>query len=242
MEELYRALGELYRVFFDLEIIFDVLPQLLEGLGIVVQLLAFGLLFSFVLGLFVSLLRLSRFRLLRWIASAYVDFFRSLPLLLLLIYIYYGLGLVGATVGYSFLILDPVPAAILALTLTYGAYSAEIFRAGIQSIPHGQTEAARSLGMTYAQSLRHVILPQTMKLVVPPLTNELIAMIKDTALASVITVPELLFKSREITGRIANPTPLTAAAIIYVIFTLPLIRVAVRLERKYGKGARPVGM
>jgi polar amino acid transport system permease protein len=187
-------------------------------------------------------MRLSRFRVLRWIAGAYVDFFRSIPLLLVLTYIYYGLGLVGASTGLEFLILDAIPAAILGLTLTYGAYSAEIFRAGIQSIHQGQMEAARSLGMSYTQAMRFVVLPQTMKVVVPPLTNELIAMIKDTALASVLAVGEILFTAREITGRIANPTPLTAAAIIYVVFTLPLIRLTARLERRFGKGARPVGM
>jgi polar amino acid transport system permease protein len=235
-------LEELYREFFDLGIIWDALPQLIDGFILVLELLVLSLVFAFIVGLFVSLLRLSRFRLLRWIAGSYVDFFRSMPLLMVLVYIYYGLATVGANVGWRFLILDRLPAAVLGLTLTYGAYSAEIFRAGIQSVPHGQMEAARSLGMTYPQAMRHVVLPQTFKLVIPPLTNELIAMIKDTALASVITLPELLFTAREITGRIANSSPLAAASVVYLVFTLPLIRLASRLERRYGKGARPVGM
>lgn len=131
---------------------------------------------------------------------------------------------------------------MLGLSLCYAAYSAEIFRAGIESIHRGQMEAARSLGMTYGQAMRYVILPQAVRIVVPPLTNELIAMIKDTALASVITTPEILFKAREIMGVRANPTPLTAAAIIYLVFTLPLIRVAARLERRKGRMGTPAGM
>ena len=103
-------------------------------------------------------------------------------------------------------------------------------------------EAARSLGMTYGQAMRFVILPQAIKIVIPPLTNELIAMIKDTALASVITTPEILFRAREIMGVRANPTPLTAAAIIYLVFTIPLIRVAARLEKKKGSPGTPAGM
>ena len=122
--------------------------------------------------------------------------------------------------------------AVLALTLCYGAYSAEIFRAGIQAIPKGQTEAARSLGMTTGQTMRYVIVPQAVKLVIPPLTNEFIAMIKDTALLSVIAVPEILFTAKEKMGVVANPTPLTVAAIIYVLFTIPLIRLAARLEKR----------
>ncbi len=182
---------------------------------------------------------MSRFRPIRWIAGAYVDFFRGLPLLLLLTFIYYGLGLVGSRSGLRFLILDPIPAAVLGLTLCYAAYSSEIFRAGIQSIHRGQMEAARSLGMTYGQSMRYVVLPQAIKIVVPPLTNELIAMIKDTSLASVITTPELLFRAREKMGVVANPTPLTAAAIVYVVFTIPLIRLAARLETRQGRRRSP---
>jgi polar amino acid transport system permease protein len=227
-------MGQLVQYYFNWEILKDTIPELLKAVIVVVELLFFGLLFAFILGLIISLMRISRVRIVRWLAAIYIDFFRGLPLLLLLTFIYYGLGLVGAQIGWRFLILDPIPAAVLALTLCYAAYSAEIFRAGIESIHHGQLEAARSLGMTYGQAMRFVVLPQAVRIVVPPLTNELIAMIKDTALASVITTPEILFRAREIMGVRANPTPLTAAAIVYLAFTLPLIRVAARLER--GKG------
>jgi len=242
VDAIGQAFADLERYFFNIEILRDTIPQLLPALLVVFEILFLSLLFSFLGGLTLALVRLVPLRPLRWLVGAYVDFFRALPLLLLLTYIYYGLGLFGSTTGLRFLILDPIPAAILGITITYSAYSAEIFRAGISSVPHGQMEAARSLGMNNYKAMLHVVLPQTMRIVVPPLTNELIAMIKDTALASVITTPELLFRSREIMGLKANPTPLTAAAILYVAFTLPLIRVAARLERRYGKGARPVGM
>lgn len=235
-------MGQLGKYYFNWEILKDTIPELLKAVVVVVELLALGLLFAFILGLIISLMRISRVRVLRWLAAIYIDFFRGLPLLLLLTFIYYGLGLVGSQTGIRLLILPPIPAAILALSLCYAAYSAEIFRAGIESIHRGQMEAARSLGMTYGQAMRFVILPQAIKIVVPPLTNELIAMIKDTALASVITTPEILFRAREIMGVRANPTPLTAAAIIYLVFTIPLIRVAARLEKKKGRAGTPAGM
>jgi polar amino acid transport system permease protein len=162
----------------------------------------------------------------------YIDLFRGLPLLLLFVFIYYGLPLVGVS-------FNAITSGVLGLTLCYGAYSAEIFRAGIQAIPRGQMEAARSLGMSGGQATRYVILPQAIRLVIPPLTNEFIAMIKDTSLMSVITVPELLFTAKEKMGVAANPTPLTVAAIIYVIFTIPLIRLASRLETQRRKPRPP---
>lgn len=214
--------------FFNGEIFKESIWLLIKTLPIVFEVLILGLICAYVWGLALSLIRLSRFRALRYVAGAYIDFFRGLPLLLLFVFIYYGL----ATAGLK---LNAITSGVLGLTLCYGAYSAEIFRAGIQAIHKGQMEAARSLGMTNGQAMRYVILPQAIKLVVPPLTNEFIAMIKDTSLMSVITVPELLFRAKEKMGVVANPTPLTVAAIIYVAFTIPLIRVAARLETRRRK-------
>ncbi|MFH0916309.1 MAG: amino acid ABC transporter permease [bacterium] len=219
--------------FFNGEIFRESIWLLVKTLPIVFEVLILGLICAYVWGLVLSLIRLSRFRALRYVAGAYIDFFRGLPLLLLFVFIYYGLATAG-------LRLNAITSGVLGLTLCYGAYSAEIFRAGIQAIHKGQMEAARSLGMTNGQAMRHVILPQAIKLVVPPLTNEFIAMIKDTSLMSVITVPELLFRAKEKMGVVANPTPLTVAAIIYVVFTIPLIRVAARLETRRRK-QRPGG-
>ncbi len=234
-------MGQFIKYYFNLEILGETLPTLVKAVGVVIELLVLSLTFAFILGLLISLMRISRSRILRWLSAIYIDFIRGLPLLLLLTFIYYGLALVGSQTGLRILILDPIPAAVLGLSLCYAAYSAEIFRAGIQSIHKGQMEAARSLGMTYAQAMRFVVLPQAVRIVIPALTNELIAMIKDTALASVITTPEILFRAREIMGVKANPSPLTAAAIVYLVFTIPLIRLAGRLETRQsrGKDTRP---
>ncbi|NLV72999.1 MAG: amino acid ABC transporter permease [Actinobacteria bacterium] len=221
--------------FFNGEIFKDSLWLLVQQLPIVIEVLVLGLICAWTWGLILSLIRLSRFRPLRYLAGAYIDVFRGLPLLLLFIFIYYGLPHAGIK-------LNELTSGVLGLTLCYGAYSAEIFRAGIQAIPKGQTEAARSLGMTGGQAMRYVILPQAVKLVVPPLTNEFIAMIKDTALMSVISVPELLFTAKEKMGVVANSTPLTVAALIYLAFTIPLIRIAAMMEnrrRKSKPGGKP---
>ncbi len=218
-------MGDLAAAFFDGEIFRDSIWLLIKTLPTVIEVLVLGIVCSYAWGLILALLRLSRFRVVKYLAGAYIDFFRGLPLLLLLVFVYSGLAIAG-------LRLTALMAAVISLTLCYGAYSAEIFRAGIQAISKGQTEAARSLGMSGGQAMRYVILPQAVKLVVPPLTNEFIAMIKDTSLLSVISVPELLFTAKEKMGVVANPTPLTVAAIIYVVFTIPLIRVAAKLEKR----------
>lgn len=236
--EGFAAFG---RYYLNWDIIKETLPLLLRTLDIVVELLVLSMFFSFVMGLALSLMKLSRWRAFRWFAGAYVDFFRGLPLLLNLVFVYSGLAIVGAASGLRFLILPPVTAAVLSFSTTYAAYSAEVFRAGIESIHHGQMEAARSLGMTYGQSMRYVVLPQAIKVVIPPLTNEFIALIKDTSLASVISVQELLFTAKEKMGVVANPTPLAVAAFVYVVFTIPLIRLASRLEKRQTRGAGPKG-
>jgi polar amino acid transport system permease protein len=224
-------MGEFINGYLNPEIFADSFWLLLKTLPVVFEVLVLGLIFSYAWGLILALLRLSRFRVFRLLSGVYIDLFRGIPLLLLFVFIYYGLPLVGVR-------LDAITSGVLGLTLCYGAYSAEIFRAGIQAIHKGQLEAARSLGMTSGQAMRYVVLPQAIRLVIPPLTNEFIAMIKDTSLMSVITVPELLFTAKEKMGVVANPTPLTVAAIIYVIFTIPLIRLAARLETRR-KGPRP---
>lgn len=237
MNSLLNGFEAFQRYYLNWRIIEETFPLLLRTLDTVGELLVLSMFFSFVLGLILSLMRLSRHRAFRWFAGAYVDFFRGLPLLLNLIFVYSGLAIVGVASGMRFLILPPIAAAVLSLSTTYAAYSAEVFRAGIESIHRGQMEAARSLGMTYGQSMRYVVLPQAIKIVIPPLTNEFIALIKDTSLASVISVQELLFTAREKMGVVANPTPLMVAAFVYVIFTIPLIRVASRLEKKRDRGS-----
>jgi polar amino acid transport system permease protein len=155
---------------------------------------------------------------------------RGLPLLLQILLVsfglYYLLGLKqsGITTG------------IIALTVCYAAYEAEIFRAGIASIHKGQMEAARSLGMGYLKAMRFVILPQAVRRVIPPLSNEFVALLKDTALLSVIAVPELLQRAREIMGNKFNETPLVGAALLYLCVTIPLMFLVRYVEKRLAKG------
>jgi polar amino acid transport system permease protein len=125
---------------------------------------------------------------------------------------------------------------VLALTICYAAYEAEIFRAGIESIHKGQMEAARSLGMGYLRAMRHVILPQAIRNVIPPLSNEFIALLKDTALVATIGLAEVFFRGREMMGRVANVTPLMGAAICYLIITIPLMRLVQYMTRRLSMG------
>lgn len=182
--------------------------------------------FGIALGLALALLRLSRLKVLRFPALAYIDIFRGTPLLVQLMFIYYALPLLGPK-------LNAFMSGLLGLSLNSGAYVAEIFRAGIQSIHKGQMEAARSLGMTYLQAMRFVIIPQAWRLVIPPLTNEFIALIKDSSLLSVITVSELLYVTRNVSTWRANATPYIIAALLYLAMTLPLTRVVAWMERRF---------
>ncbi|MBM3714093.1 MAG: amino acid ABC transporter permease, partial [Actinobacteria bacterium] len=176
-----------------------------------------------------KIVRVTRTKVLSQLMIVYVDLFRGTPLLMQIIFVYYALPYLGINL--------PAPVAgIVALSLNSGAYVSEIFRAGIESIERGQMEAARSLGMSYAQAMRYIIIPQTIKRVLPPLTNEFVALIKDSSLLSVIAISELLRTAREMMTWKLNPSSLTAAALIYLIITLPLTRLVNRMEQKLKRG------
>jgi polar amino acid transport system substrate-binding protein len=160
------------------------LPLLARGAVTTVEISVLGMTLAVVAGMVVVLTRLYAVAPLRWLAQAYVEVIRGTPLLIQLFFIYYGLPEVGIR-------LQAFPAAILGLGLNYAAYEAENYRAGIEAIPHGQTEAAQALGMSRWQSLRHIILPQAFRLVIPPITNDFIALFKDSSIVSVITMVEL---------------------------------------------------
>lgn len=168
---------------------------------------------------------------LRLLVRGYIDIFRSIPLLVLLIIVYYALPFVGIR-------LSPFLSAMTALTLVSGAYTAEIFRAGIEAIPKGQFEASAALGLGYRHTMVDVILPQAVKIVIPPLTNNSINVVKDTALASVVAMPDLLKQATQAQALAANPSPLIGAAIIYIAFLWPLVAMVSRLERRFGAGSR----
>ncbi len=186
---------------------------------------------SVVLGLFAGLGQIARARALQLIAGVYVELIRGIPLLVQLIFIYYALGRLFQ--------LDGLPAAIISLSICYGAYMGEIFRAGIEAIPRGQMEAAMALGLTRGQALRHIILPQTMKIVIPAIGNEFIAMLKDSSLVSVIALRDILRRGREYTARTFESLETYAiVALVYLVFTLILSKIVAMMEDRMKRHER----
>ncbi len=222
---------DIFDTFLNTQVLIRAWPMLLKGLWITLQLGAASIVAGLVLGLFLSMVRLYAVWPLQMLARFYIDIFRSIPLLVLLIVIYYALPFVG-------LRLSPFLSAMSALSLVSGAYSAEIFRAGIEAIPKGQFEASAALGLGYRHTMTDVILPQAIKIVIPPLTNNSINVVKDTALASVVAMPDLLKQATQAQALAANPSPLIGAAIIYIAFLWPLVALVSRLERRFGAGSR----
>ncbi|SMF68768.1 amino acid ABC transporter membrane protein, PAAT family [Tistlia consotensis] len=193
---------------------------------------AASIFFASIIALFGALARLSKSGPAFAIATFYISFFRGTPLLLQIFLIYLGLPQFGIN-------LEAVPAGILALSLCYGAYMAEIFRAGIQGVPHGQSEASTALGLSRSLTLRKVVLPQAMKLIVPPTGNQFIAMLKDSSLVSVMGVLELMYLART-QGRAGFRyfEMLITAAVIYWIISFCFEMIQARIERHYGKADR----
>ncbi|MCB2089946.1 MAG: amino acid ABC transporter permease [Alphaproteobacteria bacterium] len=215
-----------FDTFLNKQVFLQTYPMLIAGLITTIQLGLLSIISGLVLGLIVSLIRLYAAKPLQAIVKVYIDIFRSIPLLVLLIIIFYALPFIGLN-------LSPFSAAAVSLSLVSGAYTAEIFRAGIEAIPKGQFEASEALGLGYRHMMGDVILPQAIKIVIPPLTNNCINVIKDTALASVVAMPDLLKQATQAQAVAANPTPLIAAAVIYLMFLLPLVLWVSKLERRY---------
>ncbi len=213
--------------FFNWDVFLRSWPLLVTGLKVTASLGAVSIVLGLLLGMTVALTRLYAWRPFVVLARIYIDVFRSIPILVLLIVVYYALPFVG-------LRLSPFASAAFALTLVSGAYTAEIFRAGIEAIPRGQFEAAAALGLGFRHTMTDVILPQAVRIVVPPLTNNSINVIKDTALASVVALPDLVKQATQAQALEANPTPLIVAAIIYIACLWPLVLLVGRLERRLG--------
>jgi polar amino acid transport system permease protein len=222
---------DLVNTFFNTEVLIRTWPLLMKGLWITVQLGIASIIAGLLLGLFLAMVRLYASTPVQWLARVYIDIFRSIPLLVLLIVVYYALPFVGVR-------LSPFASAMTALTLVSGAYAAEIFRAGIEAIPKGQFEASIALGLNAWRTMSDVILPQAIKIVIPPLTNNSINVIKDTALASVVAMPDLLKQATQAQALAANPSPLIGAALIYIAFLWPLVALVSRLERRHGESRR----
>ena len=186
---------------------------------------------SIPLGILLAFGRVSSFRGLRKAIAAYVYVLRGTPLMLQLLFVYFGLPFLPV-IGVR---LDDFPAAILAFVLNYGAYFCEIFRAGIQAIPRGQYEAAKTLGMNYVQTMRRIILPQVFKIILPPISNETITLVKDTSLIYVLAMNDLLRTTRNLVQRDFNIMPFVVAAVFYLIMTLVLTYGFNKMEKHFAK-------
>ena len=219
----------LQRNFLDFSVVFDNLGPIAQAVFITISLAFLAEVIGIVLGLAFALFKLSRSRILSSLAQVYIDFTRGTPLLVQITIIYFASAPIGIRFNSLFL------AGLVALSLNAAAYVAEIFRAGIQSIDKGQMEAGRASGLTYAQTMRHIIVPQAFRRVIPPLTNEFVMLVKDTSLVSVIGLVELLRAAREIQSETFSATPLVAAALIYLAICLPLIYLANGLERRLNR-------
>ena len=206
-------------------------PALWDGLLVTLQLFAITLIVSLPLGLIISLGGISKFRPLRGVVSIYTWVLRGTPLMLQLFFVYYALPYIC-----PWLVLDRFPAAVVAFILNYAAYFAEIFRGGIQSIDKGQYEACKTLGFTYSQTMKRIIIPQTAKRVLPPISNETITLMKDTALAVVISVPDMLKAAKDAVNRDTDATAFFIVAIIYLALTLIMTFIFRKLEHRYSFG------
>lgn len=202
--------------------------MLLDGYVVSLQIFAITLVGAIPLGVIVALGRLSRFRPLSWLVGLYISLMRGTPLMLQILFIYYGLPFI-----IDGLKLPAFPAAIIAFVLNYAAYFAEIFRGGIQSIDRGQYEGAKVLGMTYVQTMRRIILPQVIKRVLPPVSNETINLLKDTSLVYILAMNDILRITRSIVQRDFDTTAFLVAAVFYLFFTFILTKVFGYLEKRY---------
>lgn len=212
-----------------MDYILSILGPLAEGSLVTLQLFVITLALAVPLGLALALIRISRFTAASQAVNGYIWLMRGTPLMLQLLFIYYALPFVPV-VGIR---LPDFPAAIVAFALNYAAYFAEIFRAGIQSIDRGQYEGAKVLGFSYGQTMRRIVLPQVVKRILPPMSNETITLVKDTSLIYVLALNDLLRAARGIVQRDFTITPFIVAAGFYLLMTLVLTWLFQRLEKRH---------
>jgi len=224
-------------------IIWDAIPLLFKGFQLSVFILIVSYASGIPIGLGAAFMKMSKIRPVRWLATAYIDVIRGTPLLVQILLVYNAFPMLipgwrefasSSFGGFEFLGTDvhQYVRAFVVLSFNTGAYMAEIFRAGIQSIHKGQLEAARSLGMTTPQAMAYVIIPQTMRRILPTMTSEFILLFKDTALLFAVGFFELTLQARTIQARLFNMSPYIGAALFYLLLTIPLGRVVARLEEK----------
>ncbi|MBQ1876556.1 MAG: amino acid ABC transporter permease [Selenomonas sp.] len=214
-----------------MEHLLNMVVQMLEGSQITLEIFAVTLVLALPLGILAAMGRLSGIRPLSRLLELYIWVMRGTPLMLQLLFVYFALPMVGIR-------LPDIAAALLAFILNYAAYFAEIFRAGIQSVPKGQYEAAKTLGMSYGQTMRRIILPQVVRMVLPPVSNETINLVKDTSLIYILAMNDLLRVARTIVQREFDMTPFVIAGIFYLAMTAVLTWIFKRLEVHYGRYAK----
>ncbi|XWN31464.1 MAG: amino acid ABC transporter permease [Devosia sp.] len=211
--------------FFNVSIMVQAWPLLLKGLGMTALICLIVIPIGLVSGVFAALASLSTNRAIRWTTIAFVDFFRAIPPLVLLIFVYAGLPFIGFRPS-------PLEAVAIAFLLNNAAYYGEIYRAGILSIGKGQSEAARSTGLSATQTMVSVVLPQAVRNVLPDLISNTVEVVKLTSLASVVSLAELLYAADMARSITYNASPIVAAAGIYLVILWPLVRLVSRLERR----------
>jgi polar amino acid transport system permease protein len=216
---------QIIQSFFNIEIVISAYPILLRGFGMTILLCIVVVPLGLFGGLALALLSTVKIRIVRWLVVIYVDFFRAFPPLVLLIFIYFGVPFLGVD-------LPAFVAVALGFMLNTSSYYGEIFRAGIESIPRGQFEGARSTGLNAAQTMTYVIIPQATRNVIPDLISNTLEVVKLTSIASVVALPELLFAARQAQSLTYNATPIMFAGLIYLVCLWPIVRLLSRFEHK----------
>ncbi|GAA5108548.1 amino acid ABC transporter permease [Orbus sasakiae] len=206
----------------------DISPQLWVGAKLTLGLFIITLLLSIPFGLLLALMRLSKFKILSYLVNAYIWLMRGTPLMLQIFFIYFALPMLGIR-------FDSFSTAVIAFSLNYAAYFAEIFRAGIQGVNKGQYEAAKTLGMSYSQTMWRVVLPQMVKKILPPLSNETITLVKDTSLVYVLALQDLMRIAYQLVKRDFDLSPFFIAGIFYLFMTLILTLLYQKLEKYYAR-------
>jgi len=225
-----------WQYIFNPALAIDSLPFVLSGIGYTLLISAFSFVLGTLFGLMGAVLKSSKNPLLSMIGKAYISFFRGVPALVVLFILYFGFPFVG-------IILDPIPASILGFTLTSSAYSAEIWRSSILAIDDGQWDAGRALGLSTQQIMRKIILPQSTKISIPPMSNILLDLVKGSSLTAMITVPEIFQKAKIVGGRENDyMTMYILVAIIYWVICSIYAKLQERLERKLDVDAKKAGM
>ncbi len=222
---------QLLYYYFNLEVARKYLPEMLGGFLVTIQMAALIIVFGFALGLLLAVVRAFQIRPVNILLIIYIDVFRAVPQLMIIVFAYFALP-------YAGLSLSSFWAATISLSLILGAFNEEIFWAGFTSVDRGQWEASRSTGLSFLQALRHVVLPQAIRLAIPPLTNRTIAITKGTSLASVVAVQEIIKVAVGSVALSANPTPLMMGAVCYLILFAPMVTFSRWIETRFATWSR----